>query len=155
MLSVGQTIYLKRLEKNLTQIELVQKTGIPQPNLSNIEKGKQDLTVSTFLKICHALEVRPAELLDDLFDKTSRKPIIFSRPVIEKIAKAVVHEEKGLSERQREIADLLKLILPAERRKFIKQKDVYRAWMELRRRLNGEEIKILLERIQDERQRAA
>ncbi len=155
MRSVGQTIYLKRLEKSLTQIELVQRTGIPQSNISNIEKGKQDLTVSTLLKICHALEVRPAELLDDLFDKTSRKPIIFSRPVIEKIAKAVVREEKGLSKSEGEIADLLKAVLPVERRKFVRQKDVYQAWMKLRRRLNGEEIKILLERIQDERQRAA
>ena len=50
----------------MTQMELVQKTGIPQPNVSNIERGKQDLTVSTLLKICSALEAHPGDLFTAL-----------------------------------------------------------------------------------------
>ena len=57
MLEIGSQIYLRRLEKGMTQAELARRAGIPQPNLSNIEKGKRDLTISTLARIAHALGV--------------------------------------------------------------------------------------------------
>jgi len=77
MIPIGDQIYLRRLEQRLTQEELAKQAGIPQPNLSNIEKGKQDLTVSTLRKIAFALSVPPGEFFSD--DKTKSQKISLSR----------------------------------------------------------------------------
>ena len=155
MLSIGQGIYIQRVEKGVTQANLVGKTGIPQPNISNIEKGKQDITVSTLFKICRALEISPSDLLDRCYQNTTRKSVVFQRSLLERIAKAVVHKKKGLRAEEARIADLFRAVLPAKRRKSVRLKEVYRAWTKLRQCLSGEEIRTLLERIQDEKQRAA
>lgn len=49
----GRVVDLRRL-LSMTQADLAQKTGIPQPNLSNIERGKQELTANTAFRIGQA-----------------------------------------------------------------------------------------------------
>ena len=139
----------------MTQMELVQRTGIPQPNLSKIERGKQDLTVSTLLKICSALEVHPGELFEPEAKPLRKREILFSRSFVEKIAKAVVHGTDGLSSRGRRIAHWVREILPQSVKTRPKQKNLHQAWMALKRELSDEEIKILFERIEDEKGRSA
>ena len=155
MFGIGQSLYLKRLEKGITQRELVQKTGIPQPNVSNIERGKQDLTVSTLLKICSALGAHPSELFVREAKPLYEHKTLFSRSFVERIARAVVHEKDGLSPRDRRIARWIREDLPQSVKTRTKQKNLHQAWMALKRELSGEEIKILFERIEDEKGRSA
>ena len=155
MFGIGQSLYLKRLEKGMTQMELVRKTGIPQPNLSRIEKGKQDLTVSTLLKMCSALEVHPGKLFGREAKPVRRRETLFSRSFVERLARAVVHGKRGLSPRARRIARWLQDVLPQSVKTQPKQKSLHQAWMALKGELRDEEIKILFERIEDERGRSA
>lgn len=155
MFGIGQSLYLKRLEKGMTQMELVQRTGIPQPNVSKIERGKQDLTVSTLLKICSALETHPSKLFAREVKPLPKRKTLFNRSFVEKIAKAVVHGKAGLSSRGRKIARWVRKVLPQSVKARAKQKDLHQAWMALKHELCDEEIKILFERIEDEKGRSA
>ena len=47
MLTVGANIIRCRLQKGITQAELAARCGIHQPNLSNIEKEKQNVVEYT------------------------------------------------------------------------------------------------------------
>lgn len=53
----------KRLEKGWTQMKLAAKSGVPQPTISQIEKGNRKYpTHESIKKIARALEVNIAEL---------------------------------------------------------------------------------------------
>lgn len=45
----------KRLEKGLTQAELASRAGIPQPMISNFERGKVNVTLETLYKLLPVL----------------------------------------------------------------------------------------------------
>lgn len=154
MFGIGQSLYLKRLEMGMTQMELVRNTGIPQPNLSKIERGKQDITVSTLLKICSALEIHPSELFGDRAKPLQKSKSLFSRSFVERIAKAVVHGNDDLGSRGRRIAHWVQELLPQSVRGRLKQKKLHQAWMALKHELSDHEIKILFERIADEKARS-
>jgi len=139
----------------MTQMELVRKTGIPQPNVSKIERGKQDLTVSTLLKICSALEAHPSELFACEAKPLRKREVLFSRSLVERIARAVVHGKNGLSPRWRRIARWIREVLPQSAKTRPKQKNLHQAWMALKHELRNEEIKILFERIEDEKGRSS
>lgn len=66
MLAIGQTVYLWRRSRNLTQAELARRSGLSRPNLSQLEQGSRDLTVGTLRRLAEALEVRPGVLADGL-----------------------------------------------------------------------------------------
>lgn len=56
----------KRLEKGWTQLELAEKSGVPQPTISQIEKGNRKYpTHENIKKIARALEVDIKELDED------------------------------------------------------------------------------------------
>ena len=54
----GSEIRRMRNEKQMSQIELSKKTGISQSCLSNIEKGKYNLSVKQIAKIAEGLGCR-------------------------------------------------------------------------------------------------
>lgn len=149
MLSAGQKLYLLRIQKGMTQTMLSARSGIPQANLSKIEQGKQDPTISTLLKICLALEIRPADLFEEGPPQASPS---LTRTSVERIAKGVLAPTTRLSPGEREIADLLRSLVPVSRRP-IRAKKVYSAWYELKSRLPAPAIRMLVERIQDEEAR--
>ena len=63
---VGKKIQEIRLNKGLTQVELVGRIEgeIDTTNISRIESGRTNPTVFTLFRIAEALEVNPKELLD-------------------------------------------------------------------------------------------
>lgn len=150
MLHIGQNIYKKRLEAGITQAELVRRTNIPQPNLSNIEKGKRDITVSTLVQIAWSLGVKPGELLDDEIE-AGPKPFLFTRETVEKIARAVFDPGIRLSPKERAVADLLKQIIPGVGPRDKKIKEIHRAWFQLKRWFKEDEIRFLVERVEGRR----
>lgn len=44
-----------RINKNITQKELAELTGIPQPNIARFEKNTHSASLSTLLKILNSL----------------------------------------------------------------------------------------------------
>lgn len=153
MLEIGQNIYSARLRRAMTQSALAEATGIPQPNLSKVERGQKDLTVSTLMRIARALDLKPGELLEA--DRSeARPPISLSRPVIEKLARAVVEKGVRLDASQAELVRLLRLLVPRPgRAPSIKKTQA--AWLKLKDLLGRTEIRAVLERVRDATQRAA
>lgn len=150
MASVGQKLYLLRIRKGVTQSALSGRSGIPQANLSKIEQGKQDPTVSTLLKICLALGVRPSELFEERIPNAS-PPL--TRASAERIAKGVLDPARKLSRDERKAADLLRDLVPGFRKRRLPSKKLHSAWYELKSRLSGDTIRMLAERVREEQTR--
>ena len=149
MLNIGEKIYQCRLKKAYTQAWLASQCGIPQPNLSNIEKGKQDLTVSTLVRLAAALGVRPAELMEE---EQVAASFPLTRRTIEAIAAAAVNPRVQTSSRLKKIAFLFRQILPETNPKGSSKK-ITAAWIELKKRFTSQEIRGVCQRIQDALQR--
>ena len=62
--TIGQNIKRLRLEKGLTQVDLVGKieSKIDTTNISRIEKGRTNATILTLYRISQALEVPLIEI---------------------------------------------------------------------------------------------
>lgn len=148
MPETGYAVTYCRLEKGWTQAQLARKCGIPQPNLSNIEKGKKDLTLSTLKRISYALGIPPGHLLEGPYEGGGRKPKL-TRRFVEEVARAVVHPRPKVSEEAEELANLFKDILPSQGRGKTGTKQMHLSWMKLRSRLNSQEIRTIYERIRD------
>ena len=151
MLNPGVKIYEYRSRKGWTQAELASKAGLAQANLSNIEKGKRDLTVSTLVRVAAALEIKPSELIDE---DISKKSLSLSRAQIETLAQAVIDPGIKTSSEIRELAELLRFIVPNSgiKRPGSSQK-IQQAWAHLKRRFSSEEIRGICQRVEDARQR--
>jgi len=151
MLTVGQKLYLERIRRAVSQTELSRRTGIAQANLSNIENGKQDITVSTLLQICLALGVQPSTLLNTA--GRSRAKLRLTRARLEQIAASVVGNLLPSSKEDREIVHLLRKNMRLGRSRRISSKDANIHWANLRQRLTDEEIQTPRQRIEDALQR--
>ena len=147
MISLGQKLYAIRLEKGPTQQELVLRSGVSQSNLSNIENGRRDFTVSTLFKMCYALDVPPAHL----FEMTPQAPItkFITRERIERLARAVWGDPCPLNNEEQETVGLLRHVVPVMKGR-ISQKKIYSAWSRLRTKFTAGEIRILTERVRGE-----
>lgn len=60
----GRSIQQYRMQKNLTQSELAERLNIDISTLGKLECGMNFVSAKLLLKICSALEVAPAELLN-------------------------------------------------------------------------------------------
>ena len=150
MLNPGTKIYECRSRRGWTQAQLAQKIGIAQANLSNIEKEKRDLTVSTLLRVASALNVRAAELIEE---DVPQQTLRLTRTQIEALAKAVLHPKEKTSAETRKLAGLFRDILPGAGPR-VSSKKIQGAWTGLRRRFSSTEIQGICRRIEDARQRA-
>lgn len=58
---------IKKIRKKaqLTQLDLAEKSGIDQANLSQYENGKKMMREDTIMKLCAALECTPTQLLKE------------------------------------------------------------------------------------------
>ena len=63
-MTVGERIKQRRLELDMTQEELAKKLGYKtRTAISNVEKGKEDLTTTRVMKFADALGVTPGYLM--------------------------------------------------------------------------------------------
>ena len=58
----GKILQEERKAKKISQEKLAKLTGLDRTFISLIENGKSSPSISTFLKICSALEIAPSEL---------------------------------------------------------------------------------------------
>lgn len=59
---VGKRIQEIRIEKKISQQELASKCNFEKSNMSRLEKGNSNATLSTLEKVCHALQIDYIEL---------------------------------------------------------------------------------------------
>jgi transcriptional regulator with XRE-family HTH domain len=64
LFKIGLKIKQLRKEKNITQQDLAAICNFEKSNMSRIEAGKNNLTISTLLKICDGLEIKLTDLVD-------------------------------------------------------------------------------------------
>jgi transcriptional regulator with XRE-family HTH domain len=66
-MSLGDNIKNRRMQKKMTQVELAERTIIPQSVISDIENNKRKHGVSSehLKKIARSLGCKVAELIDD------------------------------------------------------------------------------------------
>ena len=65
---VGRRIKVRRVELGMTQADLVKKITVGQSNLSYIERGERDVSVSLLEEIAKALKCKPEHFLQEFQD---------------------------------------------------------------------------------------
>ena len=75
---IGSRIQEIRNKKGMTQDQLSEKVGISSKYLSSIERGKENPTLNTILKMARSLDVKPDEFFThlEIEDPAKRKSII-------------------------------------------------------------------------------
>jgi transcriptional regulator with XRE-family HTH domain len=111
MILFGENILLWRLHRSLSQKQLAILTNIPRPNVSDIEKGKQDVTLGTIRSLAQALDVSPGRLVNGEPPGHDRWKGDLSREAMERIARSVVQGSPPKDPQEHHIYSLLKEIL--------------------------------------------
>ena len=146
MQQVGDVVFHYRMKMGLTQRELSRLVGVPQPNLSNIEKGKQDVTVGTLQRIASVLGCS----LTEFFREVEKQPEAagFSRERIESLAKVIVAHKIPRQDEDAEIVRLFQDLMPhaASQARLGR---TYQAWRKLRALLSKSDINSLHARVRD------
>jgi transcriptional regulator with XRE-family HTH domain len=62
--SLGENLRAARVDRELSQEAVAERSGVPQGEISRIERGLRDPRVSTVLLLAKAVEVAPGELLE-------------------------------------------------------------------------------------------
>jgi transcriptional regulator with XRE-family HTH domain len=63
---VGSNVRKLRLEKNLTQEQFAELSGLSQQYISGLERGHRNPTVVTLYEIATALKAQPVDLLEPI-----------------------------------------------------------------------------------------
>lgn len=152
----GQTLHLWRLHRGLTQQELAERAHLPRPNLSAIERGHREVSLSTLRALALALDVSPGSLVDGVAPPRPEVPGTFTRRVLERIADGVVGGAQVHTD-ERWLVRLLRQVVrhrveaAAGRRGAPRRgrRVTEAAWTSLRARVPSAILQNLLERIDD------
>lgn len=60
---VGENVKRLRIERNLTQEQLAERSGFTQQYISDLERGRRNPTVVSLLELAHALGSTPVVLV--------------------------------------------------------------------------------------------
>ena len=63
---IGSKVRQARSQRGATQGELASRVNLTRTSISNIEAGRQRVTIYALLRMAEALDVAPATLLPDL-----------------------------------------------------------------------------------------
>ena len=143
-----------RLKHGLSQEALALKAGLPRPNLSDIERGKREVSLRSLRALAMALDIKPG-LLADGVGPDSEEPMVLSRGRMERIAQAVVHNEVLRDPREKDLAEkLTRLLRPVLSARGIQNRGrsrkglaAQRSWLSLTGIHSAEEIESLIKRI--------
>lgn len=161
-LPFAQNLLLWRLARGLSQAQVARKARIPQPNLSDLERGKRDVSLRTLRALAMALDIQPGMLADGVPPPRMAAATSTSRSVLERIAAAVVNPAVKVSQAETEVVRLLRPLVrqrlcKTKNRRFIGpigQRRTRLAWLELRARCPKPMIESLIQRITEHAARA-
>jgi len=105
MLPLGNCVLLWRNHLGLTQAALAQKTGLPRPNLSDIERGRREVSLRTLRALAFGLGIRPGILADGIGPGEMSKPL--SRESLERVAESMAGGPTPKNQMERELAEEL------------------------------------------------
>lgn len=155
MVVFGQNLYLWRTFRGLSQEDLAKKARLPRPNLSALENGKREPTLSTLRAIAINLGIKPGILVDGLTPLDLKlKPL--SRKSLEKIVQISLGRiNSPFGSKERTIATMLSKII---RNRINAKKKNYKAalktrkeyiinWLMLKAALKTQTLNNLLSRI--------
>lgn len=151
MLPFSETLLLWRLERSLSQEALAQRAEISRPNLSAIERGKREVSLTTLRSLALALGVRPGVLVDGI-GPGSQQSRPFSRQALERIADAVWKGTSLPSGEEKRLADPLRLLLHPRKNLSRGRRSRERAWLQLKSAYPPELIQTLIEKVRDREQ---
>lgn len=163
MAPFGQTLWLWRLERRLTQDALAWRAGISRPNLSAIERGKREVSLGTLRALAAALNVRPGVLVDGVAPSSAEPGAArWSRQALERIAEAVVRGTSVREAREQALVEALRWVLRhrlSARRQLggrarRGKRAAEAAWLRLEAAYPREVIQSALQRIEDRWRRA-
>ena len=154
MLPFGSAVQLWRLRRGLTQGQLAQRARMPRPNLSAIERGKREVSLSTLRALAFALEVQPGVLVDGLAPGLVQQVVPLSRNAMERIADAVVSHRPLRHRAEEALAKGLGDMVAQRRRILLGRRSALRGkrrrhahWLQLRAICPPDVLQSLLERI--------
>ncbi len=147
---------LWRLERGWTQKALAKAVSLPQPNISDIERGKQDVSLKTIRALALALGVKPGMLVDGVPPQNPGTGEEYSRESLERIADAAVYGTRLKTDGEAALAKSLKFLLNSRLRaaglkkgaKNIISRKSDRTWLRLSQYPNAV-VKSLLHRASD------
>jgi transcriptional regulator with XRE-family HTH domain len=96
---VGRKIRQLRRQRKLTQVELAERIGIHQSDLSRMEQGEYRVGLDTLLKILQTFDLS----IGDFFDETSRAQTMFEKfkalsPAAQKEVESFIEFKQSQSE---------------------------------------------------------
>ena len=152
MIPFGETIQLWRLHRGLTQAQLAQAARIPRPNLSAIERGKREVSLSTLRALAVALDVRPGMLVDGHPPVPPVEPTSLSRQTLERLADAVACGRPLPDAREEQLAGWLRAVIvpPSLGRSHRRRWPVragLKAWLNLQASCPADVLRTLMRRI--------
>ncbi len=71
----GERLRELRKKRGMTQVELADKSGVPQNHISTIERGAKLPTIGTLIRFAAALECKVSALVS-IFDKEDLKKLV-------------------------------------------------------------------------------
>src|SRR3989338_4410176 len=157
-LPFNHNLLLWRLARGLTQVQLAGRAGVPQPNLSDIERGAQDVSLRTLRALALALGVRPGLLADGVPPQGTGEVPVPDRQALERIAASLTGTRVRLRTDEREMSQYLGLILHrrigalrGQRRvQRNKRRSVRAAWISLQARYPKAVIDSLIQRASEQ-----
>ncbi|UCH45504.1 MAG: helix-turn-helix transcriptional regulator [Nitrospiraceae bacterium] len=154
MIPFGDTILLWRRHRSLSQKQLADMAALPRPNLSDIEKGKRDVTLSTIRSLANALGVSPGTLANGEPPQHMNAKEKLSRKSMERIASAVARERPPRDPIEYNLYQLLRKVLRCSLRSAREPREYLplparksdRAWLLLRALYPAETLNSLIVR---------
>jgi transcriptional regulator with XRE-family HTH domain len=154
MFAFGDNVFLWRLYRSLSQERLAVLANLPRPNLSDIERGKRDVTLSTILSLANALKISPGTLVNGEPPKPEKWKANLSRESMERIANSVAQRTYPKDPLEHHISVLLSEVLqcslnsvkPHKRNLPLPGRKSERAWLLLQAMYSEETINSLLMR---------
>jgi transcriptional regulator with XRE-family HTH domain len=141
----GETVLAWRTFREMTQAELAARAGVPRSNLSDMERGRREVTLGTLRALAAALSVRPGVLADGVGPEPGGKDL--SRDVLERIAKGAVRDAPLSDPWEKATALRLRSVLaPRLGASRLPARGSDRAWVSLKASLPKEVIDSLIRR---------
>lgn len=151
MTPFGQNILLWRIHRGLSQEELARCARMSRPNLSAIERGRREVSLTTLRALALALDVNPGSLVDGVSPASAQAPV-FSRRSLERIANAVWKGIPLQSYQEEKLAALLKPLLHPRKNLVRGKRASERAWLQLKSAYPVQVIQTLIARVRDREQ---
>ena len=155
MLPFGQTVLLWRRQRRMTQEAVAKAARLSRPNLSGIERGKREVSLTTLRALGAVLGVRPGVLVDGIAPGPGEGAPALSRETVERIADAVAFDRPLADPAERATAAALRILL-RQRIRMARHtggppraagQAALRAWIQLRSRYGATAIQALADRV--------